>query len=128
MSSFRSPFAAARSFALGTTLATALAIAGPFATAGGLLHAQQPSGTEALAAAWIGALVPATDDPDAEARNLLQTALAEPRSPVACLLVQEVMNGVESLQRPGELRAWLLPQLWHGVRLLAQRLRGVPDS
>ncbi|MBV6476369.1 MAG: DUF4126 family protein [Rhodocyclaceae bacterium] len=26
------------------------------------------------------------------------------------------------------LLAWLLPQLWHGVRLLAQRLRGVPDS
>lgn len=116
MSSFRSPWATARSFALGTTLATTLAIAGPFAAAGDRLRAQQPSATEALAAAWVGALVPATDDPDAEARNLLQTALAEPRSPVAWLLVQEVMNGVESLQRPGELRAWLLPQLASGRR------------
>lgn len=91
--------------------ALALSLALPFVASPTLLRAQNPTGTEALASAWIAALAPAADDPDATARELLRAALAEPRSPVASLLVQEVMNLTSTLQRPGELRAWLLPQL-----------------
>lgn len=91
--------------------ALALSLALPFVASSTLLRAQNPTGTEALASAWIAALAPAADDPDATARELLRAALAEPRSPVASLLVQEVMNLTSTLQRPGELRAWLLPQL-----------------
>lgn len=93
------------------TWALALSLALPFAASTTLLRAQNPTATEALASAWIAALTPAADDPDATARELLRAALAEPRSPVASLLVQEVMNLTSTLQRPAELRAWLLPQL-----------------
>ena len=91
--------------------ALALSLALPFAASTTLLRAQNPTATEALASAWIAALTPAADDPDATARELLRAALAEPRSPVASLLVQEVMNLTSTLQRPADLRAWLLPQL-----------------
>ncbi len=82
------------------TWALALSLALPFAASTTLLRAQNPTATEALASAWIAALTPAADDPDATARELLRAALAEPRSPVASLLVQEVMNLTSTLQRP----------------------------
>lgn len=73
------------------------------------LAAQQD--TLPLARAWLAAQVPATDDPDARAKELLSTALAHARSPLAAQLAQEVMNQSGALLRPAALRDWLRERL-----------------
>lgn len=73
------------------------------------LGAQQD--TLPLARAWLAALVPASDDPDARAQELLTIALAHARSPLAAQLAQEVMNQSGSLLRPAALRDWLRSRL-----------------
>ena len=73
------------------------------------LRAQQD--TLPLARAWLEAQVPVSDDPDARAQELLTTALAHARSPLAAQLAQEVMNQSGSLLRPAALRDWLRARL-----------------
>lgn len=73
------------------------------------LRAQQD--TLPLARAWLAAQVPARDDPDARAEELLATAMAHRLSPLAAQLAQEVMNQSGSLLRPAALRDWLRARL-----------------
>lgn len=83
------------------TAAAALAVAA-------LLGAQAPPDTAAIAAAVVRAQAPADDDPEAVAADLLSTALAHRRSPVAVLAVGEVHRLLDELPRAAVLRS-LLP-------------------
>ncbi|MGB3969111.1 MAG: hypothetical protein WBO45_20420, partial [Planctomycetota bacterium] len=62
-----------------------------------------------LAQALVTAQAPATDDPDATAGELVTAALAQPRSPIAALLVREAGRWLGQLQDPAALLA-LLPE------------------
>jgi hypothetical protein len=70
---------------------------------------------EALAAALVRAQVPARDDPDARARDLLAAAAAAARSPIAALLVAEAARGLRELQDPAAVLADLA--VFDGQRL-----------
>lgn len=82
------------------------------------------SDTQALAAAVVRSMAPATDDPDAAARDLVATALQHGRSPAAHFLVEEAMRRLTGLQQPATLRDLVrgapAESAWHG--LFAQRL------
>ena len=58
----------------------------------------------ALAKTIVQALAPASDAPDALAAQLVAAALAQPRSPAACFLIEAVIRNVSMLQQPAALR------------------------
>ena len=64
--------------------------------------AQPRTGLSAVAAAIVAAQVPATDDPDHLAQQLLETAITAATSPTTELLVEEARRLLPALQRPAE--------------------------
>ena len=106
--------------------ALALWLAGllPLAPIAAQTDSATPSETAAIAAAFVRAQVPATDDPDAVVRELIAAGLRHPRSPAACVLLQEAQARLDQVLDPAALRA-SLPDASGDARLhgrLAQRL------
>jgi hypothetical protein len=87
------------------------------------LPAQDPTADFAQRLAAV--LVPAVDDPDAQVRRAIETALACARSPAATLLASEARNRAEDVADPKALREWLAQALARTppTGLLQQRLQ-----
>ena len=96
----RSPNRAASSRAASSRVVpilVALCAGASFATA------QAPAAAVTFARAYVAAVAPATDDPDALARDLLAAADRCRTTPYAAYLVQRIQGDRDELQRPAEL-------------------------
>jgi tetratricopeptide (TPR) repeat protein len=74
-------------------------------TAGLATSSPAQSETATIATAFVAAQVPAKDDPDATAVTLVRTALAHRQSPVAHVLVSDVLQRLGDVQQPAALLA-----------------------